>query len=108
MPTRLCRDPTCDEAATYRGRCAVHARKRNREIRRAGRSIYNSRKWKLTRRRQLVLHPLCLCGRIAEHVHHIIDLDDGGDPWAETNLQSLCAACHSRETRARQVASSGP
>ena len=32
--------------------------------------------------------------RAAEHVHHIVHLADGGDPFALGNVQSLCASHH--------------
>ena len=46
------------------------------------------------------------CGKAGRlEVDHIIALEDGGDPWAEDNLQALCRACHiektAREYRAR-------
>ena len=33
---------------------------------------------------------------------HIKPLDDGGDPWALTNLQALCKPCHVAKTRAER------
>jgi 5-methylcytosine-specific restriction protein A len=105
MPTKLCNHPGCPEPATYRGRCAAHSRQRNRETHR-NRSFYNSKRWKLLRRRILFLNPLCQCDdpdctEIATDVHHIVDMEDGGDPWSMTNLQALTAVCHSRITNKR-------
>jgi 5-methylcytosine-specific restriction endonuclease McrA len=37
---------------------------------------------------------------------HIIELQDGGDPYDTTGIQLLCSACHSRKTvaaRARRM-----
>ena len=34
------------------------------------------------------------CGRYGNEVDHITPLHKGGDPWAESNLQVLCVACH--------------
>lgn len=102
MPSRLCLEPTCPEPATFRGRCTTHQRDRQRQINRAGNRIYNTKRWRRTRERVLSEQPLCQCGAIAEHVHHITDLVDGGDPWNPDNLQALCAPCHSRITRQRQ------
>jgi 5-methylcytosine-specific restriction endonuclease McrA len=57
----------------------------------------------MSRRDQLARHPLCqyelpdgsTCGAIAAHVHHIIELTQGGDPRDPNNLQSVCASHHS-------------
>lgn len=35
-------------------------------------------------------------GRI--HLDHIVELQDGGDRTARSNLQLLCQACHTRKT----------
>lgn len=97
MPIRLCSHPGCPEAATYRGRCPEHARQRNRDTHH-NRHIYNSKRWKHTRRRVLFNQPLCQCGKLATDVDHITPISDGGDPWNHANLQPLCATCHSRKT----------
>jgi hypothetical protein len=86
MPTRLCLNAGCPNPATYRGRCAEHARTTNRATHR-NRTIYNSKRWATTRSSVLFSHPLCPCGAIATDVHHIVDLEQGGDPWARSNLQ---------------------
>lgn len=100
MPTRLCAEAGCPNPATYRGRCHEHARQTNRATHR-NRRIYNSRRWQLTRR--LVLHDQPICARcdnaLATDVHHIVDLEAGGDPWARANLEALCHSCHSQVTR---------
>lgn len=108
MPIRLCLETSCHRAATYRGRCAVHAREREAATHR-NRQLYNSAKWQNTRRVQLHLHPMCAhCdseGRdtIATDVDHIVPLEDGGDRWSFDNLQSLCHAHHSMKTRREQA-----
>jgi 5-methylcytosine-specific restriction endonuclease McrA len=104
MPTRLCLQECCPNPATYRGRCPDHARHNERTINRAGRQVYNTKRWSIVRRKVLFENPLCACGcgRIAEDVHHKRDLEDGGDPWDSENLEALAHDCHSKETRARQ------
>jgi 5-methylcytosine-specific restriction protein A len=102
MPTRLCLNAGCPNPATYRGRCPIHARHVNQAIHR-NRTIYNSKRWATTRSSVLFNHPLCPCGAIATDVHHIVDLEQGGDPWARNNLQALCHPCHSRITRQGQT-----
>lgn len=105
MPHRVCLEPRCGDTAAYRGRCAGHARKRER-ITHPNKHIYNSAKWKRTRRRQLHDHPLCReCGVVATDVDHIQPIEQGGDVWSFTNLRSLCHSCHSRITRGAQVQS---
>jgi 5-methylcytosine-specific restriction endonuclease McrA len=56
-------------------------------------------------RRKLFEDPLCEeCGAVAEEVHHVVPLrDGGGDPYALDGLASLCKACHSRATRAVRI-----
>lgn len=103
MPTRLCSESRCPEPASYRGRCPTHAKQRNTDTHR-NRSIYNSKRWAITRNRVLFEQPLCGCGAIATDVHHVIDLEDGGDPWSRSNLEALCHGCHSRLTRQHQGA----
>lgn len=106
MPTRLCLTPTCDQVARYRGRCAGHARTNDQTINRAGRHIYNTRRWRITRDRYLAANPMCAadgCAAIAAHVHHVVDLAAGGNPWNAENLIGMCASCHSRVTRAGQI-----
>lgn len=99
MPTRLCAIPTCPEPATYRGKCAEHNRSNERTTDRAGKQVYSTKRWAMTRRKVLFLNPLCECGEIATDVHHIRDLADGGVPYDQANLEAMCHSCHSKHTR---------
>jgi 5-methylcytosine-specific restriction endonuclease McrA len=109
MPTRLCLEAKCASPATYRGRCPTHNRTNEHNTNRAGTHIYNTKRWHITRRKVLFEQPICPgvydtpCGHIAEHVHHITDIADGGDPWARDNLLGLCAVCHGKVTRYEQA-----
>ena len=73
-------------------------------VRKSGRFNYGTQAWKRLRNAKIKSMPLCeICnatGRIkaAQVVDHISPIDDGGDPWAWDNLQSLCTACHNRKT----------
>lgn len=105
MPSLPCMEVGCGEFVTYRGRCAVHSKDRERETHRTGRiearsgRMYDRAKWQRTRRAQLAREPLCRdCGAIATEVDHVRPLEEGGDPWAFSNLQSLCASCHARKS----------
>lgn len=69
--------------------------------------LYDRREWRdFVQPAQLAREPLCrICrrqGRIAAamQVDHVHPIDEGGDPYDPTNLQSLCDSCHSRKTRA--------
>lgn len=106
MPIHPCLHPTCPNPATYKGRCPTHARAQDKQINRAGRSIYNKKRWRTTRERILTQHPICQrCGNaISTDVHHITDLADGSDPWNLEGLEALCHPCHSQITRRAQTA----
>jgi 5-methylcytosine-specific restriction endonuclease McrA len=122
-PVTPCLEPTCGAWATYRGRCDRHAPEREKETHprgvargrahaRAGYAsrIYSSKRWLLTRRRKLARTPICeACDEVlATEVDHVVPIEDGGEPWAEANLSSLCSPCHGRKTmkevRAREYA----
>lgn len=104
MPVRLCLEPRCGNTAEYRGRCKPHARARERATH-PNKNIYNTARWRHTRRKQLNREPLCRqCGRIATDVDHIVPIEDGGPTWSLDNLQSLCRTHHSQKTRAEQEA----
>jgi hypothetical protein len=100
---RACLAPTCPNPATHRGRCQTHARNRERQTNRAGYKIYRSKRWRILRDCYLTHHPLCSCGEIATDVHHLVDLADGGQPYAWANLSAMCKRCHSQITRRRQA-----
>ena len=108
MPIRLCNVKGCPNPVHYRGRCAEHSRERARiHARGSAQNIYQSKRWKITKRHVLAEQPQCAdCPRLAVDVHHIVPLDDGGAPFARQNLQGLCKSCHSK--RHRQMASVQP
>lgn len=104
MPIRMCMESRCGNEATYRGRCRVHARGRERQTHH-NKAIYNTKRWAILRDRYLFDHPLCECGcgGIAEDVHHKHAIGDGGDPWDPAGLEALTHSCHSRVTRQEQA-----
>ncbi len=75
--------------------------------------LYRTARWQRVRRAQLSREPLCRLHRqlgmvvvatVADHV-----LPHRGDEtlfWDETNLQSLCADCHSRHKQAQECTGS--
>jgi 5-methylcytosine-specific restriction endonuclease McrA len=61
----------------------------------------------MSRRKQLFDHPLCQyaendeeCGVVADSVHHIVPIEDGGARRDPKNLMSLCRPHHSAIHRA--------
>jgi 5-methylcytosine-specific restriction protein A len=101
VPSRLCSESGCVRQASSGSRCRVHAREHNRRHRSPNNSFYASKRWRITRRRKLFLNPLCEArelsdGAIAEEVHHIQAIEDGGDRYALDNLMAVCKPCHSR------------
>ncbi len=76
------------------------------------RSVYNSRRWRdVVQPAQLRREPLCrMCKarghvRQATEVDHVVRISEGGDPWDQANLQSLCHDCHSSKTASDKTGS---
>lgn len=109
QPAKPCKFQGCPNL-THKSYCDEHrnvARKRYEKYERDPDT--NKRygtAWRKIRARYVKLHPLCeVCqdqGRLTpvEHVHHIIELSDGGTHDFE-NLMSVCKSCHSRIHRTR-------
>ena len=95
--TRRCIHPGCPAPPVSGGRCRAHGNHRSQD-----RRVYNSKRWRILRRRVLFEQPLCDCGALAEEVDHIRPLADGGAPYDRANLKGRCKPCHSRKTRAER------
>lgn len=84
-------------------RCEAHAVKRATEIyERRGTtnaSTYGA-DWRRLRARFLAAHPYCACcGVEAKHVDHVVSAREAPHRRLDaTNLQALCASCHSKKT----------
>jgi 5-methylcytosine-specific restriction endonuclease McrA len=99
-----CASPGCAEPAIIRGRCRTHATEARRDNRSSFDAFYSSKAWKVTRNWFLFNHPLCgyelpdgtRCGKVADSVHHVVELSDGGARRDPANLQSLCRRHHSQ------------
>lgn len=69
-----------------------------------GKRIYTTPRWIALRNQYIAHQPLCEhCLKdgliVAGHaVDHIVEIEDGGDPWDWNNLQHLCQPCHNRKT----------
>jgi 5-methylcytosine-specific restriction endonuclease McrA len=107
----LCAEAGC-QAEVTRGRCARHRREHDRRYASRNRQLYNSKRWRLTRRRKLFLSLLCElehdgCEGLASEIHHRTPLsedDSDRNRWSLDGLVSACRPCHSRETRREQLA----
>ena len=105
-----CRNPKCKNRAIKSGYCSdhqSHANDRHHEYNKFKRdpkkvAVYNSYKWKQTRRRILEKYPLCTrCQALgkytgAQMVDHLVGFTDKEDPhaWDELYLYPLCNLCH--------------
>jgi len=108
MPVKLCLEPRCGNKAETRGRCRVHATEHRRYQRSPNDAFYGSKTWKMARRAKLLADPLCeyrfedgtTCGRLADSVHHVVPLEDGGSKRDSVNLMSVCRPHHTAIHRA--------
>ena len=110
-PKKPCGYPGCPELVegTY---CEKHQKLANREYNRYKRNPASNkrygREWRKIRNYFIAYHPFCkMCldeGRyvLAEEVHHIKPLNEGGDNSPE-NLMSLCKGHHSQITRQADI-----
>ena len=116
MPYKVCNEPGCPRhAAPGKSMCPPHAAEQRKANRSPFNAFYASKAWAMTRKQQLFDQPLCehelndgsTCGRVAEVVHHRLDLRAGGAPRDPKNLASLCKPHHDAITRARQTSRQG-
>jgi len=101
---RPCNYPGCPQLVSS-GRCPEHTKAADKAIPRRGSEVYGTTRWKKMRTRVLKEQAWCAsCGvNLSLHVDHIQPLGTPGvDPFDRSNLQGLCARCHSRKT-AREV-----
>ena len=90
LPRSLC-------SVCHRAGCTGCARRRG-----SAHSRGYDKRWQRLRLRHLHAHPFCKdCGRLAEQVHHIVDIAVAPQRRLDPlNLMSLCASCHSKRTGA--------
>ncbi len=88
--------------------CPEHKPKPFDGIKRNNTEIYNTQRWRKLSKIQLAENPLCVScmdkgiTRLAKHSDHIIPIEQGGEPFDQANLQSLCIRCHSSKTFKRK------
>lgn len=93
-----CRDHTAKEYSKDR------KSKYNHHTDESGKDLYQSQRWKRTRKAHLLMHPFCVrclsfnISTLARVVDHIVEVKDGGDFWDMNNLQSLCKTHHNTKT----------
>lgn len=109
-PKHPCGYPGCAALVDAgHSRCGLHRKRERREYDRGRkddpfRRLYTGKAWRRVRKLKLAMNPLCeRCkakGRLkaATEAHHRTAVSDGGDPFDVAGLESLCKACHSRET----------
>lgn len=106
MPFRPCLSPSCPNYAERRGRCRDCNALNDKSMRRAGRALYGTKRWRILRAKKLSLDPMCQwhegCQALATDVHHRHGVEV--DPWSLEGLESLCHAHHSQLTRRGQLA----
>lgn len=97
MPYMARRCANCKTLLQYVGPCPVCKAKRAN----ASGWVYRSPKWRRLRSQVLSEEPLCRACRNAMpvHVDHIQPIVSRPDlAFVRSNLQALCAPCHSRKT----------
>ena len=103
-PIRICATSRCpNQAVPGKARCPIHMAEQRKQNRSRFDRFYSSLPWRMSRRKQLHDHPLCQyrtddgtqCWEIADSVHHIVELEDGGAPRDPANLMSVCRSHHS-------------
>lgn len=110
-PPHPCSSPGCG-VRLPRGvsRCPKHAQQQEHQRRAStpGRLVpgvnghlidyYQTPEWRALRAEVFQDEPFCrICGRVTEHVDHIIPRTQGG-PDERSNLQGLCSMHHSQKT----------
>jgi 5-methylcytosine-specific restriction endonuclease McrA len=97
--------PGCGALHAKQGRCARCKREQERARYQTEpiRGLRGDRRWKraraAARRRDGNRCQSCGAGARLE-IHHILPLEQGGDPYALSNLVTLCASCHRQQSTA--------
>ena len=102
MPWFECPVTGCPEVSRKKGRCAVHGKQQGKEqqANRHTNKRYNRARWINTRNAYKTKNPLCeIClakgkTKVADLVHHIVPVIDGGDWYRFDNLMAVCVKCH--------------
>lgn len=70
--------------------------------------LWSRKRWNRVRKLRLEMDcgTCVLCGGIANSVHHIVAIADGGAIFDLENLESLCVPCHNRKESLRRMCNS--
>lgn len=77
---------------------------KKREFTSSPNPFYQTPKWRKKAKRHKLRNPLCVeclsngITKATEVTDHIIPLKQGGDPFNDDNLQSLCHRCHNSKS----------
>ena len=87
--------------------------RRLKAARKPSSSIYYTKEWRALvgrliaergRRCQLCGGPTAMIGKpVRIYADHIVELEDGGDPFAKSNIQLLDGRCHTTKTAAARA-----
>ena len=97
-PKKPCRKYNCKNYQVKDGYCLDHWLPRWERQPSASDSIYHLQNWRRVRDLKLRRFPICeICLKnLADTVHHIVPIDEGGDFWDSDNHQSVCRDCHEK------------
>lgn len=96
-PPLPCREYGCPNDAKKDGYCSEHWQPRSKKYPKKTDPIYSGH-WQKVRAAYLRQYPICnRCEHSATIVHHIEEIENGGDPYNWDNLESLCRDCHEKE-----------
>ena len=77
-------------------------RKPFERMREKNEGFYNSTAWRNAAKAHKAANPLCVnhktCKGVAYITDHILPVNQGGEPYAFDNLQSLCKRCNASKT----------
>ena len=99
-PPRPCNKYGCPKMIEKDGFCLDHWEPRWKQYP-IGPKIHDTSAWKRARAAYLRRHPVCecddpACHRLANTVHHVTAVKDGGAEFDFDNLQSMTRDCHER------------
>jgi len=110
-----CRQSGCRVLVLKPGYCDQHRKETFRKQKQKAAFDYKERNrfyqrvdWKKARAAHLQSEPLCRSCRAigklvaAIIVDHIVQIEHGGAPLDDANLQSMCKPCHNSKTRTEQ------
>jgi len=115
-PSRPCSKPgcinlNCTEHSASKSYDQARRRARHSDPERApGLGRYNTTRWRQVREIVLARDLICVVCReeAANEADHIVAIARGGEVWDLSNLQGLCASCHSKKTRREGATGVGP